>query len=93
MTGGRWVTEKYDFMSLPLWVRENSLLPLGKSATEVEYDYADGVELLAWKVTKPVEIEIPDGSGRTVARFRATPGKDGAEITAETEKPWTVKQM
>ena len=93
MTGGRWVTEKYDFMSLPLWVRENSLLPLGKSSTEVEYDYADGVELLAWKVTKPVEIEIPDGSGRTVARFRATPGKDGAEITAETEKPWTVKQM
>ena len=78
--GGRWMKEKYDFMSLPLWVRENTLLPLGRSDTEVEYDYADGVEVRLYQIKRPVEIEIPDLSGKTVARYCASPGDKYAKI-------------
>jgi alpha-D-xyloside xylohydrolase len=27
--GGRWLRETYDFKSLPLWVRQNTLVPVG----------------------------------------------------------------
>ena len=91
MSGGRWVTETYDFMSLPLWVRENTLLPWGKSDTEVEYDYADGVKLRAYRITAPVEIEIPNAKGETVARFRAAIEAGQLEITGETDWPCTLK--
>ena len=93
MTGGRWVTEKYDFMSLPLWVRENTLLPWGQSDTEVEYDYADGVELRAYHITKPVEIEIPDRAGKTAAKFRVQLADGQLEIVGDTNWPCTVKAM
>ena len=85
MTGGRWITEKYDFMSLPLWVRENTLLPVGASRDQVEYDYLDGLTLIPYRVTKPVTVEIPDLDGKTAAAFTAvvTDGKvtvEGAKL-------------
>ncbi len=43
--GGAWRNETYDFDSLPLFVRENSILPMGASETQVEYDYVEGLEL------------------------------------------------
>ena len=89
--GGRWMREKYDFMSLPLWVRENTLLPVGANRSEAEYDFADGVEIRAYQVTEPVEIEIPDLRGRTQAKFRAEVRDGQVEIAAETDKPWTYR--
>ena len=80
-------------MSLPLWVRENTLLPWGQSDTEVEYDYADGVELRAYHITKPVEIEIPDRAGKTAAKFRVQITDGQLEIVGDTNWPCTVKAM
>ncbi len=91
MTGGRWIREKYDFMSLPLWVRENTLLPVGKSLDQVEYDYADGVELRAYGVKNPVEIKVPDVNGATQATFRAEVVDGEVKVKADSDKPWTLK--
>jgi alpha-D-xyloside xylohydrolase len=27
--GGQWLTEQVDYMTVPLWVRENSIIPMG----------------------------------------------------------------
>ena len=89
--GGRWMRETYDFMSLPLWVRENTLLPVGSDRTRVEYDYADGVELRAYALSRPVEIRIPDIHGHTAATFRAVPEDGGVRVETDSEKPWTLK--
>ena len=91
MTGGRWIREKYDFMSLPLWVRENTLLPVGKSLDQVEYDYADGIELRAYGVKNPVEIKVPDVNGATQATFRAEVVDGEVKVKADSDKPWTLK--
>lgn len=91
--GGRWMRETYDFMSLPLWVRENTLLPVGKDRTRVEYDYADGVELRAYALSRPVEIQIPDIHGHTAVTFRAVPEDGGIRVETDSEKPWTLKVM
>jgi alpha-D-xyloside xylohydrolase len=90
-TGGRWIKEKYDFMSLPLWVKENTLLPVGACTDRVDYDYADGVEVRAYCVTRPVEIAVPGPDGSTQAVFRASVNDGVPVISGDTVKPWTQK--
>ena len=90
--GGRWIREKYDFMSLPLWVRENTLLPIGQSRSQVDYDYADGVSLLPCHITGPVEITVPDTAGRAACAFRAEPSGDGVTVTTDSARAWRVIQ-
>ncbi|GAE92002.1 alpha-xylosidase [Gracilibacillus boraciitolerans JCM 21714] len=40
--GGKWIKEKYDYFSLPLFVRSNTILPMGTREDNPVYDYADG---------------------------------------------------
>lgn len=43
--GGQWYTETFDFMSLPFFIRENTILALGSTDERPDYDYQDGVTL------------------------------------------------
>ena len=65
LQGGRWYREQYDFFSLPLFVRENCILPVGKDEYQVEYDYTDGTTYLAGHFTEGGRyiITIPDTHG------------------------------
>ena len=63
--GGRWMREKYDFMSLPLWVRENSIIPMGARDDTAEYDFEDGVELRCYNVADEARVRIPGKDGKT----------------------------
>ncbi|MBB5190924.1 alpha-D-xyloside xylohydrolase [Silvimonas terrae] len=45
VTGGRWLREQHGFMSLPLYVRPNTLLALGRNDQRPDYDYAAEHEL------------------------------------------------
>ena len=48
--GGRWYQEKHSYLSLPLYVRENSILPVGVSEKDAVYDYADKVILKVYEL-------------------------------------------
>jgi len=41
--GGRWLRETYDFMSLPLWIREGKEISTGTATGKVDYDYAKNI--------------------------------------------------
>ncbi|WP_058308398.1 alpha-xylosidase [Gracilibacillus massiliensis] len=41
--GGIWIKEYYDYFSLPLFVKPNSILPLGKKDDNAVYDYLEGI--------------------------------------------------
>ena len=41
--GGKWYHEKHDYLSIPLYVREGSIIALGAKDDNAVYDYADGV--------------------------------------------------
>ena len=43
--GGSWQRETYGFMSLPLFVRENTILALGSNMERPDYDYLAGLTL------------------------------------------------
>jgi alpha-D-xyloside xylohydrolase len=59
-----WRTEQYDYDSLPLLVRENSIIPLGVSETQVDYDYLNGLEVRVYQPTEnPVVTNIVNSRG------------------------------
>jgi len=45
VVGGSWREEKFDYFSLPLFVRENTLLPIGANKKDADYDFAEGLQL------------------------------------------------
>ena len=43
--GGRWHRETHDFLSLPLYVAANTVIPWGSETERPDYDFASGVTL------------------------------------------------
>ncbi|MFW5985333.1 MAG: alpha-xylosidase [Halanaerobiaceae bacterium] len=43
--GGRWLKEKHDYLSLPLMVAPNSVIPVGSRTDKPDYDYSREVTL------------------------------------------------
>ena len=94
--GGTWVKETHDYHSLPLMVRENTILPMGASETEAEYDYADGVTLVLSEFADgaSAEVEIPDTKGNTVMKAYAVRKGDEIEVSVEGGNgSFTVKNL
>lgn len=65
-SGGRWFCEKHDFLSLPLFVRENSLIPVGLNDTRPDSDFHVSCKVRIFRPSpgRPATCLIPrpDGS-------------------------------
>ena len=72
-TGPVWIKRKYDYFSLPLYVRENSIIPICRNGEKI---------LLATNVTKAVLPGIAEINGRTVTLLDAS-YKKAIFMTAE----------
>lgn len=91
--GGRWQRESCDFMSLPLWVRPNTMLPLGANDNRPDYDFADGVtfHLFALEEDAAVSRTIPNLQGQPALTLHARREGSTLHLTADgATKPWTV---
>ncbi|MCR5487785.1 MAG: alpha-xylosidase [Lachnospiraceae bacterium] len=78
LDGGRWIRRIYDYMHLPLFVRENTLLPIGSSKEVPDYDYVKDLTLRFFLPSKQgkAKARIPDLTGRIVLEAFAE-RKDG----------------
>ena len=91
--GPRWLRETHDFLSLPLLVRPNSVIPIGGRADRPDYDYGDGVTLQVYQLEdgKEAIVEIPALDGTIVTRFEIK--RKGNMIFVQrqgTSGPWNV---
>ncbi|MFP3464271.1 alpha-xylosidase [Leifsonia sp. SIMBA_070] len=89
--GGRWLRQTHGFDSLPLYVREGAVLPLGARDDRPDYDYREGLTLVAYPGpdgTRKVRVTTPDGE---VAEYTVT--RSGGALTASgpTEYPLTLR--
>lgn len=48
--GGGWRQEKHGYLSIPLWVRENSIIPTGIKAERSDYAFAENLELRVYQL-------------------------------------------
>ncbi len=91
--GGSWKREKHGYMSLPLMVRENSIIAVGNINTKPDYDYASEVELqiFALKAGKTASTVIYDVNGKPELQFSANRTGNVIRLEANgTGKPWSA---
>ncbi len=69
--GGRWCRGRYDFLSLPLFVRPGTILPLGDTDSRPDYDFTSGTTFRVYEPADGVRLS------RTVPRLD---GGDGTEL-------------
>ncbi|KAK6078254.1 alpha-d-xyloside xylohydrolase [Seiridium cupressi] len=65
--GPGWFKEKHGFGSLPLYVRENTVLVLGKpEARGAVYDYAADVEVALYRAKEGASADLSDKDGKAL---------------------------
>jgi alpha-D-xyloside xylohydrolase len=94
--GGSWQKDVYDYFSLPLYVRKNTLLAIGANEERPDYDYMDGISLRLYQpcMDTPAICRIVNTKGEIVNIAQAV-RTDYAihlmlERKAEKEIPVTV---
>ena len=78
VAGGRWYRAQHGFLSLPLFVRENSIVALGTRDDRPDYDYLEGTTLRVYSLT--------DG-GSASCLVPTTGGERGARVTLRRSGP------
>ena len=81
--GGRWLHEIHDFMSLPLMVRENTLLPIGADDQNVEYDCGKDLTLHLFALKDQARADVKDMYGNPMLTARAK--NEGGSVTLTFE--------
>jgi len=83
--GGSWRAEKHDYMSLPLLVRQDSVIAMGSVDDRPDYVYADGVEFHVFELSDgaSVNTSVFDMNGHREVVFSAV--RDGRSIVLGTE--------
>ena len=63
--GPGWFRERHGFASIPLYVRENSVLVLGKEGSRgAVYDYTSDVEACLYHAREGTSAKVVDGEGK-----------------------------
>ena len=92
VSGGGWRRESYDFFGLPLWMRANSIIPVGQEENRPDYDFADGVTFHLFEPAEgAAQITVPDlhGAPALTLTVRRTGNRLQIEVAGST-KPWQV---
>ncbi len=90
--GGKWHREINDFMSLPLFVRPNSVLALGANDQRPDYEFCQNVTLGLYQIEEGACIEtvIPDLDGSPSASFVTRREYNTLFVDAHTPKPYNL---
>ncbi len=91
--GGSWRRETYDFFNLPLWVRPNSVIPVGANEAKPDYDFADGVVFQVFELAQETAVStpVPNLQGDTAMTLHIK--RQGEKVTIEVDgatKSWSV---
>lgn len=84
--GGCWNCDTYDYFSMPLFVRENTLLGFGEEDHRPDYEYQKGLSLRLYQPQNGSECicRVPDTEGNIVNVITAK--RSGNEIAFMLEK-------
>jgi len=80
--GNRWHQAQHGFLSLPLFVRPNTILPVGADNTRPDYDYTVGTTFRVYELADGATISrtVPNQKGEDAVTL--TVSRKGAKIEA-----------
>ncbi|WP_051773227.1 alpha-xylosidase [Saccharothrix sp. NRRL B-16314] len=76
--GPRWVNDRCDFLTAPVLVRPNTVLPVGAVDDRPDYDYAEGVTLHVYELADGEHVTVVGGTTFRIHR-------DGDVIRVEAD--------
>jgi len=78
--GGRWLREKHGYLSLPLMVRPNSIIPVGAVDNRPDYDFPNGVTFQIFELQDGAKAArtVPDLKGKPAITLEAH--RDGQRL-------------
>lgn len=88
--GGRWHTAQYDYFSLPLFVRENTLLPMGSREDTPDYAYAHEVEYQVYSVTGQADFQLLEQDGTVTGSIQVKKEQHTLRFTCAGSQPRAV---
>uniref|UniRef100_UPI0028AB6017 alpha-xylosidase n=1 Tax=Atlantibacter sp. TaxID=1903473 RepID=UPI0028AB6017 len=64
-SGSRWLKQRHDFMSLPVYVRDNTLLALGNNDQKPDYAWHDGTAFQLFNLDdgREAQCDVPMANG------------------------------
>lgn len=90
--GGRWCFDDLDFFGLPLWVRQNALVCVGSSGTQVDYDLSRGLRILCGSLEGRVALEasVLDTHGEAAGTLQVYHDRRRVRVTSPTLSDFQV---
>lgn len=91
--GCGWFTEKCDYLSIPLMVKENSIVAMGAHDDKPDYDYGDGAELRLYALKDGKSAEaVVYGMDKT-EEIAMTAKRDGnqIQIAVKSDKVYRIR--
>lgn len=84
-SGPGWRRERHGYLSLPLMMRPNSVVPMGEREDRPDYAYTEGLLLYANELADGAVITttVPDLSGRPAAVFETRRKGDAVSVSLE----------
>ncbi len=91
LEGGRWYNKKYDYLSMPLYAKPNSIIAYGDFKRNFTYDYTDNALLKIYGLEdgKTADCVIYDEDGKEALKVSAV--RNGDKITVKTSKSGNYK--
>ncbi|MMZ65931.1 Alpha-xylosidase [compost metagenome] len=91
--GSRWHKQQHNFQSLPVYVRENTLLALGNNSQKPDYAWNDGTQFQLFSLADGCTAisEVPAADGSVV--FTLTASRAGNNVTFNAEgdaRGWSI---
>ncbi len=90
--GGKWYKEHYGYMSIPLFVREGSIVAVGACDTDAVYDYADGVDYKVYALAegKDARTVVYNTENEVDSEITVSHIDNRYEISVTSKKPCKV---
>jgi alpha-D-xyloside xylohydrolase len=91
--GSRWHKQQHDFRSLPVYVRDNTLLALGNNNQKPDYAWSEGTAFQLFNLSDGATAvsEVPAADGSVVFTLKAI--RSGNTVTVKGEgdaRGWTL---
>ena len=82
IAGGKWHSEHHSYETLPLLVRENTILPFGAEEQTADYDYTENVAFHLFAISDEATCTIHDENGTAAASARASKSGNTLALSA-----------
>ncbi len=93
MNGGIWVKQTFDYLSIPLMVKENSIVALGKCDDRPDYNYGESSEIRIYELHDGCKASdvIYDMNNEVSLTILAENHNRNITIQIETKEEYTIR--